>query len=126
MLLRLWREDEGVLTFEWILLLTVLVIGIVGGLTGVRDAIIEECTGVAAAMVSLNQSYEINAPIAIGIPPLGGVDSGVCSSGAGTSVYVDTGLINTDRASGTITTGDPNLTPMTIGVNTTGTVCPLQ
>ena len=39
MLKRLWREDEGVLTFEWILLLTLLVIGVIGGVAGIRDAI---------------------------------------------------------------------------------------
>ena len=39
MLKRMWREDEGVLTFEWILLTTLLVIGVVGGISGVRDAI---------------------------------------------------------------------------------------
>ncbi len=30
MLKRIWRDDEGFLTFEWILLITVLLIGIVG------------------------------------------------------------------------------------------------
>ena len=32
MLKRIWRDDEGFLTFEWILLITVLLIGIVGAL----------------------------------------------------------------------------------------------
>jgi hypothetical protein len=59
---RVWKEDEGVLTFEWILLITVLVIGIVGGLSAVRDAMIEELGGVAAAMLSLDQSYTILQP----------------------------------------------------------------
>jgi hypothetical protein len=59
MLSRLWREDEGILTFEWVLLLTVLVIGVVVGLTAVRDAMNVELANVAAAMVSLNQGYAI-------------------------------------------------------------------
>jgi len=59
---RVWREDEGVLTFEWILLITVLVIGIVGGLSAVRDAIITELGDVAEAMISLDQSYTIMCP----------------------------------------------------------------
>ena len=53
MLKRLLREDEGVLTFEWILLLTLLVIGVIGGIAGIRDAIIHECQGVVGAVMSL-------------------------------------------------------------------------
>ena len=61
--MQMWREDEGVLTFEWILLLTVLTIGIVSGLSTVRDAMISELTDVAQAMVALDQSYFIDFPI---------------------------------------------------------------
>ena len=60
---RILREENGVLTFEWILLITVLVIGIVGGLSAVRDALIDECGDVSEGVVSLDQSYWINAPI---------------------------------------------------------------
>ena len=56
---RIWVEDEGVLSFEWILLITVLVIGIVGGLSAVRDAIIDELGDVAGAVVSVDQSYTV-------------------------------------------------------------------
>ena len=59
---RMWREDEGVLTFEWVLLTTVLVIGVVGGLSAVRDAVIAELGDVTEAMVSLDQTYYILAP----------------------------------------------------------------
>ena len=64
---RVWREDEGVLTFEWILLITVLVIGVVGGLSAVRDAVITELGDVAQAVVSLDQSYMILAPWEIAV-----------------------------------------------------------
>lgn len=60
---QIWREENGVLTFEWILLITVLVIGIVGGLSAVRDAIIDECGDVSEGIVSLDQSYWVNAPL---------------------------------------------------------------
>ena len=50
---------RGVLTFEWILLMTVLVLGIVGGLSAVRDATIDELGDVAAAALSLDMSYEV-------------------------------------------------------------------
>ena len=59
---RVWREDEGVLTFEWILLITVLTIGVVGGLSTVRDAVITELGDVAQAVVSLDQGYSILPP----------------------------------------------------------------
>lgn len=58
-----WREDEGVLTFEWILLITVLVIGIVGGLSAVRDALISELGDVVYGVTALDQSYTIINPM---------------------------------------------------------------
>ena len=65
---RVWQEDEGVLTFEWILLITVLVIGIVGGLSAVRDAVITELGDVVEAMISLEQSYYIAHPWDVQVP----------------------------------------------------------
>jgi Flp pilus assembly pilin Flp len=40
-LARLWREQDGSLSFEWTMVLTLLVIGIVSGLAAARDAIID-------------------------------------------------------------------------------------
>jgi len=65
---RLWREDEGLLTFEWILLITVLVIGIVGGLSAVRDAVLTELGDVAEGMISLDQSYSVLDPWDVRVP----------------------------------------------------------
>ncbi len=82
---RVWREDEGVLTFEWILLITVLTIGIVGGLSAVRDAVITELGDVAEAVVSLDQSYTISHPWEITTPdcdPDGASDSAYQDSAA--------------------------------------------
>ena len=56
---RIWSEDEGVLTFEWILLVTVLLIGIVGALSAVRDAVITELGDVVGAVVNIDQSYTV-------------------------------------------------------------------
>ena len=61
---RLWCEDEGVLTFEWILLSTLLVIGTIGGVAAIRDAIIQEAQGVVGAMVALDQSYYVGGRLA--------------------------------------------------------------
>jgi Flp pilus assembly pilin Flp len=53
----MWTEDDGVLSFEWTLLLTLLTIGIVSGLAGARDAIIDELGDVAQAAQAINQSF---------------------------------------------------------------------
>lgn len=58
---KIWREDDGVLSFEWTLLLTLLTIGIVGGLAGARDAIIDELGDVAQAAQGIDQSYSLSA-----------------------------------------------------------------
>jgi Flp pilus assembly pilin Flp len=67
LLVRMWKEEDGVLSFEWILLVTLLTIGIVSGIAGVRDAIIDEFGDVAQAMTALDQSYTINFPLVFSI-----------------------------------------------------------
>jgi Flp pilus assembly pilin Flp len=62
---RLWIEDDGVLSFEWTLLLTLVVIGIVAGLAGARDAIIDEFGDAAQGMLALDQSMTIDLPLSI-------------------------------------------------------------
>lgn len=66
---RIWREDRGVLTFEWVLLITVLVIGIVGGYSAVRDALVDEMGDIADAALAVDQSFSTTAPA--GHPELG-------------------------------------------------------
>ena len=67
MFVRLWNEDDGVLSFEWILLVTLLTIGIVSGISAARDAIIDEFGDVAQAMLALDQSYTIDFPLNIDV-----------------------------------------------------------
>ena len=62
---RLWKEDDGVLTFEWVLLVTLLTIGVVSGVAGARDAIIDELGDVAQAMLALDQTYTIDFPLQV-------------------------------------------------------------
>jgi len=57
----MWREEEGVLSFEWTLLLTLLTIGIVSGIAAARDAIIDELGDVAEAAQGIDQSYSLAA-----------------------------------------------------------------
>jgi Flp pilus assembly pilin Flp len=60
---RMWKEEDGVLAFEWTLLVTLLTIGIVGGLAAARDAIIDELGDVAQAMLAVDQSYTVDFPL---------------------------------------------------------------
>ena len=79
---RMWKEDDAVLSFEWVLLVTLLTIGIVGGVAAARDAIIDELGDVAQAMVSVDQSYTINVPLAAFVH----IDS---TSGQSDSEFID-------------------------------------
>ena len=59
-LLQMWHDEDGVLSFEWTLLLTLLTIGVIGGLAAARDAIIDELGDVAEATVAIDQSYSLS------------------------------------------------------------------
>jgi Flp pilus assembly pilin Flp len=48
------RKRRGVLTLEWTLLITVVIIGIIGGLGAVRGAILGELQDLAQAIKALN------------------------------------------------------------------------
>ncbi len=61
-LTQIWHEDDGVLTFEWVLLVTILTIGIVGGLAAARDGIIEELGDVTESAIALDQGYRVDLP----------------------------------------------------------------
>ncbi len=51
------RRRRGVLTFEWIVLVSVICAGIVVGLAIVRDSITTETGDVAEAIMCVNQEY---------------------------------------------------------------------
>jgi Flp pilus assembly pilin Flp len=65
--MKLWREEDGVLSFEWTLLVTLLTIGIVSGLSAARDGIIDELGDAAQAMVALDQSFTIDFPLNVDV-----------------------------------------------------------
>lgn len=62
---RMWQEDDGVLSFEWTLLITLLTFGIVSGVAAARDAIIDEFGDVAQAMLAIDQSYTVDFPLLV-------------------------------------------------------------
>lgn len=63
LLVCVWKEEDGVLSFEWTMLVTLLTFGVVSGLSGARDAIIDEMGDVAQAMLALDQSFTILFPL---------------------------------------------------------------
>ena len=96
---RMWHETDGVLSFEWTMLTSLLTVGVVSGVAAVRDAVTDEIGDVAQAMVSLDQSYVIQPPLAINVHTVGGFGSfnsggflgggvGITSSAAD-SVFID-------------------------------------
>ena len=64
----MWSDDDGVLTFEWVLLVTLLTVGIMGGIAAARDAIIDELGDVAEASIGIDQSYSMAGFPTFGIP----------------------------------------------------------
>jgi Flp pilus assembly pilin Flp len=50
LLKRLWDEDEGLLTFEWVMLNSLMVAGVVTGVSAIRDQMNAELQGVTTAM----------------------------------------------------------------------------
>jgi Flp pilus assembly pilin Flp len=48
------KPRRGVLTLEWILLVTVIVLGIIGGLGAVRNATVAELQDLADAISAIN------------------------------------------------------------------------
>ena len=103
-LARVWKEQDGVLSFEWVLLVTLLTIGIVGGVAAARDAIIDELGDVAQAMLALDQSYTIAFPLLVEVHT-------PSTSSASDSAFIDAAAFtDCTRATDGTVTGQPDLT----------------
>ena len=60
----LWADERGVLvSAELILIATTLVIGMVVGLTTIRDQVVQELGDVAQAVANVNQSYSYSGAL---------------------------------------------------------------
>ena len=58
MLKALWQEEEGfIISAELVLVATILVIGLIVGLSEVQHAVVNELNDVGEAIGSVNQSY---------------------------------------------------------------------
>ena len=61
MLHRIWKDEAGfVVSTELVLIATILVIGLIVGLTTVRDQVVQELGDLAMAIGNVNQSYTYN------------------------------------------------------------------
>jgi len=62
MMKQLWNDEAGfVVSTELALVATILVIGMVVGLTSVRDQVVQELADIAGMLSQLNQSYSFSA-----------------------------------------------------------------
>jgi hypothetical protein len=78
MMLKLWKDDCGALiAVEWLFVATILVLGVITGLVGVRNFVNSGLQEFANAVGALNQSYSFAG------------QTGCCSSTAG-SAALDT------------------------------------
>ena len=98
---QIWTEEDGVLSFEWTLLLTLLTLGIVSGLSAARDAIIDELGDLAQAAGAMDQSYSF--------PALTFTFGGGTFTVAG-STFTDDAMIYTDCARTAAPVGQPAAT----------------
>lgn len=98
LLLTIWRQEDGALSFEWTVLTSLLTVGVVSGIAAVRDAVIDEMGDVAQAMVALDQSYLIEPPLGVQVHTLnwggwgysgGWGYGGYFGSGASGSQFID-------------------------------------
>jgi hypothetical protein len=58
---KLWNDDKGALiSMEYLFVATILVIGVVVGLTAVREAVNVELTELANALLALSQGFTVS------------------------------------------------------------------
>ena len=68
----LWNDDQGfIVSAELVLIATILVIGVLVGLTTMRDQVVQELGDMASAVGALNQSYSFGAVTVAGFTVAG-------------------------------------------------------
>ena len=91
-----WHEEDGVLSFEWTMLLTLLTIGIVSGIAAARDGVIDELGDVAQAMLAVDGTYLVSQPLAITVDPDGAGPLPAQHMGGGSDSSFTDAMIYTD------------------------------
>lgn len=83
MMQKLWNDDGGALiAMEFLFVATIIVIGLIVGLVGVRNAVVAELTELGNAILALSQGYNINGL------------TGCCSSTDGSQAIDTPGLLD--------------------------------
>ena len=60
MLKTLWQDEQGfIISIELIMIATIAVIGLLAGMTAIRDAVVSELSDVAGAVQDFNQGYRV-------------------------------------------------------------------
>lgn len=67
-ILQLWREQDGGLTFEWIILTSLLVLSVIAATGTMLDSLVNELGDLSGAIVSINQSVTVQST-----PPISGM-----------------------------------------------------
>jgi Flp pilus assembly pilin Flp len=61
---QLWNDDGGaVIAIEFLFFITILIVGIIAGLVGVRAAVVAELTELANAILALSEGYSFSGLI---------------------------------------------------------------
>jgi hypothetical protein len=97
-LAKIWHEDDGVLSFEWVLLVTLVVIGVVGGLCAARDAIIDELGDLAEAAQGIDQSYTLSGISLVNLNINGTLFTSTAASSSFTETAADQAFTDCGRA----------------------------
>ena len=57
MMLKLWQDDAGIVALEYLLVATIIGLGLVVGLSNLQRALVNELTEMANAITAMDQSY---------------------------------------------------------------------
>jgi Flp pilus assembly pilin Flp len=61
LIVRLWSDDQGaLLSIEFLLIATVLLLGLIVGLADLRNAVVTEFEELANAVLALSQGYSVS------------------------------------------------------------------
>jgi Flp pilus assembly pilin Flp len=111
---RLWHDESGVIiTAELMLIATILAIGLVAGLSSLRDAIVVEMADVGQAIGNSNQSFMIGGVTSPSANTAGSGFSDALDFGDGgvgnnnsRGVVIATGVTGGEGTAGTFATND--------------------
>jgi Flp pilus assembly pilin Flp len=85
MLKKLWKDEAGLVTLEYLFAATIIVIGLTVGLVALKNSINAELSELGQAITSLNQSYSFSGQ-AFGSCATTGGSNAVDTNGTGPDI----------------------------------------